>query len=311
MKYKSSIVTYLLLSGALFLVSCSTERLQATVEATATNTFMPPTSTPIPFTATPRPTDTPVPTPTLGVGSTKIGQDGANLVYVPAGEFLMGSVTSDSFAQKDEFPQHAVYLDAFWIDQTEVTNKQYSMCVDAGVCSAPPKTGSDKRNDYFGNPEFENYPVVHMTWDAAQVYCNWAGRGLPTEAQWEKAARGTDARLYPWGNDDPNAELLNFNNNVGETTEVGSYELGKSPYGAYDMVGNVWEWVRDRYSQVYYSKSPTENPTGPESGQTYVLRGGGYDVERYTWIRAAERSQGTPPQWYYVYIGFRCALSTP
>jgi formylglycine-generating enzyme len=104
---------------------------------------------------------------------------------------------------------------------------------------------------------------------------------------------------------------LNYNKNVGETTRVGSYEDGKSPYGVYDMAGNVWEWVADKYSKYYYSNSPSENPTGPAAGETYVLRGGSYDVQRLTWIRSAERSQGIPPQRYYAYIGFRCATSDP
>ncbi|MBK8782163.1 MAG: SUMF1/EgtB/PvdO family nonheme iron enzyme [Anaerolineales bacterium] len=117
------------------------------------------------------------------------------MVYVPAGEFTMGSDDSDA-------PIHTVYLDAFWIDQTEVTNKQYKACVDAGTCEPPSNTSSDTHPSYYGNPEFDNYPVIYVNWDKANRYCKvWTGTGgsLPTEAQWEKAARGTDARTYPWG----------------------------------------------------------------------------------------------------------------
>jgi formylglycine-generating enzyme required for sulfatase activity len=106
--------------------------------------------------------------------------------------------------------------------------------------------------------------VIEMRWEDANAYCVWAGRSLPTEAQWEKAAKGTDGRIFPWGDENPNETLLNYNRNVGETTRVGSYEDGKSPYGAYDMAGNVWEWVADKYNKYYYSNSPSENPTGPD-----------------------------------------------
>jgi eukaryotic-like serine/threonine-protein kinase len=294
---------------ALLLGACSTP--PAIPTATASSTPLPPTATPIPYTATPQPTDTPIPTPTLGVGSTITAADGAVLVYVPAGEFLMGSTSADPFAQDDEFPQHTVYLDAFWIDQYEVTNKQYAQCVEAGACKAPINTGSATRESYYGNPEFDEYPVIEMRWEDANAYCIWAERSLPTEAQWEKAARGTDGRLFTWGNDNPNENLLNYNKNVGDTTKVDSYEAGKSPYGAYDMAGNVGEWVADKYSQVYYSKSPAENPTGPTAGETHVIRGGTLHTGQYTFIRVTDRTQGIPPQWYYKYIGFRCATTNP
>jgi eukaryotic-like serine/threonine-protein kinase len=238
------------------------------------------------------------------------GKDGAILIYVPEGDFLMGSLNTDSRSQVDEKPQHLVTLDAFWIDLTEVTNKQYAACVEAGACKPPFKSSSTTRESYYGNPEFDAFPVIYMNWEDANAYCSWVGRGLPTEAQWEKAARGTDGRIYPWGNNEPNIDLLNFNENVGDTTKPGNYEAGKSFYGAYDMAGNVWEWVNDRYSQIYYQKSPILNPLGPDAGETRVLRGGAYDTQ-IQWNRAAERSQGIPPKYYYVYIGFRCALSSP
>lgn len=309
MKNKYSKVIHLSWVLAMLLLACSAPSLAPA--ATASATPLPPTETPIPYTATPQPTDTPVPTPTLGIGSAITADDGAVLVYVPAGEFLMGSTYADTFAQDDEFPQHTVYLDAFWIDQYEVTNKQYAMCVEAGACNPPVNTSSADRESYFGNPEFDDYPVIEMRWEDANAYCTWAGRSLPTEAQWEKAARGTDGRLFPWGNDNPNETLLNYNQNIGDTTKGGVYEGDKSPYGVYDMAGNVMEWTNDRYSQIYYSKSPAENPTGPASGETYILRGGTLYSSRYVFVRVTDRSQGLAPQWYYKYIGFRCATANP
>jgi hypothetical protein len=158
------------------------------------------TSTSVPFTTTPQPTNAPPTNPVVGSTWTQtIG--GMTLLYVPAGEFTMGSENGED----DEKPVHTVYLDAFWIDQTEVTNKQYQACVDAGTCEPPSDTSSYTHPGYYGNPEFDNYPVVYVNWDKANRYCEvWTGGDLPTEAQWEKAARGTDERTYPWGNDASN-----------------------------------------------------------------------------------------------------------
>ena len=193
------------------------------------------------------------PSGTLGVGSTIISNnDGMKLLYVPAGNFLMGSTDADPNAQPNEKPQHAVYLDAFWIDQTDVTNAMYSKCVNAGVCNQPTELNSSTYSNYYGNSEFDNYPVMNITWYMANTYCKWVGRQLPTEAQWEKVARGTDGRMYPWGSTAPDTTLLNYNPDGGDTTAVGSYPKGVSPYGALDMAGNVWQWVADWYSATYY-----------------------------------------------------------
>jgi formylglycine-generating enzyme required for sulfatase activity len=178
------------------------------------------------------------PTPAPGIGSTMTGKDGMTLLYVPAGEFTMGSETSDN-----EKPIHTVNLDAFWIDKTEVTNAMYATCVDAGVCNPPSNTISYTRKSYYGDSEFAEYPVIYVDWNMAKTYCGWAGRRLPTEAEWEKAGRGTGGNIYPWGNDAPNNSLLNYNSEVGDTTEVGAYPDGASVYSALDMAGNVWEWV--------------------------------------------------------------------
>ncbi len=241
-----------------------------------------------------------------GSGSTSVSEkDGMTQVYVPAGEFLMGSGASDPAASANEKPQHAVYLDAFWIDRTEVTNAMYRQCVQAGKCPEPFHTSSYARDNYYGNPDFDNFPVVYVSWYNAQSYCAWAGRRLPSEAEWEKAARGSDAFLYPWGNTLPDASLANFGRLVIDTTAVGSYPAGASPYGALDMSGNVWEWVNDYYSETYYSVSPQRNPTGPAEGQLHVTRGGGWDYSPEL-VRAAVRIPHES-DYRHAYDGFRCA----
>lgn len=192
------------------------------------------------------------------------------LVYVPSGEFWMGSGEADSDASSDEKPRHQVYLDAYWIDQTEVTNAMFAKFAE----ETDHQTDAEKDGwAYVWTGKFwekvngadwqhprgpdsnlnglEAHPVVQVSWSDADAYCRWAERELPTEAEWEKAARGTDGRKYPWGDSAPTSSLLNFNNNVGDTTAVGSYPDGASPYDALDMAGNVWEWVADWYGGVY------------------------------------------------------------
>ena len=267
-----------------------------------------PMETSVPFTPTLIETSTPSPTPTtvLGIGSSSRSlKDDMLLVYVPAGEFTMGSDDGDS----DEKPQHQVYLDAFWIDQTEVTNAMYAKCVEANQCELPDKKQSSTRSSYFGNPLYDEYPVIYVSWDYAVDYCSWVGRTLPTEAQWEKAARGPDGWTYPWGNVLPKDTLLNYNNALGDTTRVGSYPSGASIYGALDMAGNVWEWTYDLYDDKYYQKSPTSNPSGPLVGEFNVLRGGSWYQNGYL-VRSALR-YGDKPSYFHAVIGFRCAISIP
>jgi formylglycine-generating enzyme required for sulfatase activity len=265
-----------------------------------------PTSTPS-FTMTPPPTQTPFATdtpiatataaPKLKIGSTMTGSDGMTLLYVPAGEFTMGS----DAGHNNEKPVHTVYLDAFWIDQTEVTNDMYKICVGSGKCAKPSSL------DYYG---FTNYPVVYVNWNDAAAYCGWAGRRLPTEAEWEKAARGTDGRTYPWGDELPNNNLLNYNRpTLGDIAEVGSYPSGVSPYGAYDMAGNVWEWVNDWYGKTYYQSSSPSNPLGPESGEYRVIRGGAWNDVGSS-ARVTYRNWNVPADEYYSSVGFRCANDT-
>ncbi len=257
-------------------------------------------------TSTSTPTKTLTPTitfsPTLGIGTTLMSEtDGMTLLFVPAGEFTMGSDTSD---QSDEKPEHQVNLDAFWIDQTEVTNVMYFRCVGARVCAPPRSSESYSRPNYYGISEFDNYPVIYVDWNQAKDYCEWAGRRLPTEAEWEKAARGIDGPTYPWG-ENIDSTFANYNGNVGDTTAVGSYASGQSPYGLYDMAGNVWEWVSSLYKPYPYSA--TDGREDLSSTDARVLRGGSWYFY-VIFVRSAVRYRNTPGITVN-YVGFRCARS--
>jgi len=241
-------------------------------------------------------------TPTPGVGSTITAEDGATLVFIPEGEFIMGSDTAEE-AQ----PVHRVNLAAFWIDQTEVTNAMYRKCVDDGACKQPRSTHSSSHPLYYGNPEFDNYPMIRVDWHTAKAYCSWAGRALPTEAQWEKAARGTTGRIYPWGNDLPNGGLLNYNNDVGDVTEVGSYPSGASIYGVLDMTGNVFEWTTTLYKPYPYEADDGREDLSVSDAR--VLRGGAWSSNG-NFIRATTRIRSNPTN-STDYYGFRCALDFP
>ena len=245
------------------------------------------------------------PTPILGISSTRVRlADGMTMDYVPEGDFSMGSNNGDY----GELPVHTVYLDAYWIDQTEVTNAMYALCVNAGDCQQPSSVSSNTHGSYFGNSQYNNYPVIYVRWADAFAYCNWSGARLPTEAEWEKAARWTDARTYPWGNSSPACSLVNYGSCIGDTVPVGGYPSGASPYGALDMAGNVWEWVNDYlYFSNDLSNLPASNPTGPLIGTDHLVRGGSWDSIE-TRIRSAVRDWRYPG-YSYNYIGFRCAFS--
>lgn len=248
--------------------------------------------------------------------------DGMILKYVPAGDFVMGAAEDDPYGTPDERPQHEVLLDAFWIDATEVTNAMYSLCVREGSCTTPAKDSSLSRKLYFPEPSCAGYPVVEVSWQQAYEYCQWAGRRLPTEAEWEKAARGTDGRMYPWGNEPPTGELANFcgtdctneanaptvDDGFFDTSPVGAYPDGASPYGALDMAGNVWEWVADWGRADYYSSSPSANPLGPASGEARVARGGSF-MSPPEGMRVTVRAFLSPDVSAGAFGGFRCAIS--
>jgi len=233
-------------------------------------------------------------------------------ILIPAGKFEMGShkslmelnpveiFHSDRHMLGPEDPAHEVILDAFYIDKHEVTNEQYGKFIEATGFSKPP---------YWENPDFNTpkQPVVGITWKGAHQYCQWKKMRLPTEAEWEKAARGKRPVKYPWGNEAPNKTLLNYDNLVKKTKEVGSYPSGKSDYGVYDMSGNVSEWVHDWHDPEYYLFSPKENPPGPKKGQYKVIRGGNWrsnaDDVSLTYRNA------TVPKIINTTVGFRCVVS--
>jgi sulfatase modifying factor 1 len=282
--------------------------------------------------------------------------DGMVMVLVPVSDFEMGSDAIWRWSESlrygtlklhpspDLRPQHTVYLDAFWMDQTEVTVGMFRTFVEATgyVTTAeregyghpykpgpreqewPSVAGADWQHPRGPGSEAQgDHPVVQVSWDDAAAYCAWVGGGLPTEAQWEKACRGTDARVYPWGNEfderclnfcDAQCQVTRWTNDpifddgYGYTSPVGSYPEGASPYGALDMAGNVWEWTADWYGEQYYADSPYENPQGPDTGSKRVQHGGAwYDAGRAGWLACTAR-HATPARNRADDLGFRCAL---
>lgn len=312
-----------------------TETALATEEPTplATET-LPPTKTS---------TITPTPTEALGVGSTQVNKvDGAEMVYVPAGEFLMGSSAEDIdwvLAQdwcsdckrswyEDEQPEHNVYLDAYYIYKYEVTNEQYAEFLNiAGnqkegrrIYREVPEEldivywyGDSKILNHINlsnevwipNEVYEDHPVSEITWYGANAYCKWVGGRLPSEAEWEKAARGTDKRWFPWGNEIPDNKTINFNSDGPKP--IGSFKHDKSPYGVYDMGGNVSEWVNDYYNSYYYKEMVSLNPTGPDSGRSKVIRGGNWKYSIRD-VFSANRSSASPHYSVNAHLGFRCVI---
>ncbi len=277
---------------------------------------------------------------THALGDTQIREtDNMPMVYVPAGHFLMSSdIDQVNYARQlcrdysgldmvsvcrvssfaNEMPKHPVELNAFWLDRFEVTNQQYQLCVDEGTCTPPVELGSFTRDDYYGSEEFDNYPVVWVTQDQASEYCRWAGRRLPTEAEWEYAARGPENLIFPWGNEFEPQRLnycdadcafgvkdLSNSDGYPETAPVGSFPNGASWCGALDLAGNVREWVADGFH--YYSADPQINPFTPAADSNRIPRGGGW-LDTPDDVRSANRGENTPDYTRHK-VGFRCALS--
>jgi len=225
------------------------------------------------------------------------------MVLIPAGEFLMGS--EDGLP--DVRPMRRVHLSSYWIDRYEVTNAQYRRCVEAGICSPP------KDRQEFEDPQRTNHPVTNVIWTQARIYCQWLGRRLPTEAEWEKAARGADGRRYPWGNGEESIKTWlkdrDLRTGTNGTAPVGSVPEAASPYGVLDMVGSVWEWVKDWYAEDFYLVGPSHDPQGPLRGSFRVLRGGDWSQGQLE-LRASYRGWDEMTYWGPT-LGFRCADDVP
>ncbi len=314
---------------------------EVTPTPTATATPMPPTATPTPTETRRAPTSTPAlkPTPVdLSLGDTWTRPaDDIVMVYVPGGEFEMGTsddrlkyslrlcretavrmfgegTTCFSSEFADERPAHMVALDGFWIDRFEVTNGQYRHCVEAGACTPPVESGSYTRDTYYGDNAYDDYPVVWVGWGQAKEYCTWAGARLPTEAEWEYAARGPEGRIFPWGDlfDGTRLNYCDVNCGLGpndetvddgfpDTAPVGSYPSGMSWCGALDMAGNVREWVAGWYGR-YYGRQV--NPSGPYSGEFRISRGGSW-LDPPENVRSAKRGRNALDFTVYK-LGIRC-----
>ena len=239
------------------------------------------------------------------------------MVLIPAGEFTMGGNAEAELTEclekfhpacqlswfLDEEPVHKVELDAFYIDKYEVTNAQYKACEEDGACSPPRSSLSNTRQSYYGNEEFDDHPVIQVNWHQANAYCQWRAARLPTEAEWEKAARGTDGRTYPWG-EELNETFANFHWQVGDTSAVGSYESGTSPYGVYDMAGNVWEWVSSLHAPYPYRAD--DGREALDADGLRVVRGGGWGHEGDNSVSASYRFAYDPGS-TNIDLGFRCA----
>lgn len=348
MRRSSPIIIFMCLPVLAFVVACSAQT-QASTDVTQE-----PSDSSAPIVETNQePSFTPAPTE-LSSGDTRVSKvDGMEQIYIGAGEFIMGADDEDAKdtnaningVASPENPVQTIFVPAFWIDKYEVTNYQYSLCVKANICQ-PPKLGhgtyvgnpiDDLFFDYYSNPVYADYPVVYVDFYMARDYCIWAGRRLPVEREWEKAARGTDGGKYSWGNDpiandkgnfcDGNCPKAHANHNYddgyAQTAPVGSYSDGASPYGAMDMAGNVWEWVNT--IPLNYPYDPEDGREGPDTrlgscyppnpceedevpfgaGPQRVWRGGTWSNGPW-WMRVTVRYHSVPG-YYHNSLGFRCA----
>ncbi len=292
-------IPWIMLAGALVLAACVPA---STPIATATEAAVPPTIPPGP-TSSPAPSAVPTLAPAAlagpQAGTSMAWLDGSSLMYVPAGNFTMGTGVTST-------PQKTVYLDAYWIYQTDVTNKMYGQCVATGNCAPP---AQEVGAPVYANPAYGDFPVVGVTWDMAANYCKWAQAQLPTEAQWEKAARGDSGAVYPWGPATPSCSLANFQGCLGHINAVTDYAAGSSPYGVLGMAGNVFQWVSDFYDEQYYGSMPSRNPTGPAGGNLHVLRGSSFESDSSV-LASGVRHFGDPA-YHSGELGFRCAVAQP
>lgn len=288
----------------------ATATIQSAVVAAMTS--LAPTPSPLPV-----PTEPPTPTPEPLITDT-----GARMIFIPGGTFSMGS----DEGERDERPAHLVRMDPFYIDETEVTNGQYELCVEAGVCPPPSRSNPTTHPAYYGDPAYADYPVVFINWYQADTFCEWRGARLPSEAEWEMAAafNPTEALklTYPWGDAFDGTKLnycdqscpspdrdTAYNDGHRDTAPVGSYPDGRSPLGVYDMSGNVMEWVNDWYDNRFYESTGDTNPMGPADGEIKSFRGG-------SWLASAEEvrlvARGSfDPRVIQANLGFRCAQAAP
>jgi formylglycine-generating enzyme required for sulfatase activity len=247
---------------------------------------------------------------------------GAQMIYIQSGIFRMGNDEGET----DEAPSHIVRLDAYFIDETEVTNGQYRVCVEVGECAPPDRPGATYHEAYYGDPGFDDYPVIFVNWYDARDFCAWRGVRLPSEAEWERAAGFDPVQAvkfrYTWG-DEFDGTLLNFcdarcsrsdrdisvDDGHADTAPVGSYSGGRSPSGLFDMLGNIMEWVADWYDSRYYAQSTDVNPQGPLQGDFKVIRGGSW-LSGQDDVRVTARSS-LDPTVSRANLGFRCAVTAP
>lgn len=326
------------------IVATTTVTQTSTASLLPTQTLQPSLTPTASFTPTASSTPTASFTPTLTPLPTEITDSkGVLMRLIPEGKFTMGIDPNEASAKckkaspnancsvsifENQSPAHSVYLDNFYIDKFEVTNFHYQECVIAEKCNVPLSVGSYLHDSYYDDPEFKNYPVTNVNWYMANTYCQWRGMRLPTEAEWEKAARGTDQRIYPWGNEfngtflnycDENCKLGQaykaFNDGAEDTSPVGNYPQGISPYGVFDMAGNVAEWVSDSYQADYYATLTPDviNPLGPEASDLKVIKGGAWNFGVPSLLtttrsnRHADGSAGSVAVSITSHLGFRCA----